>query len=907
LRIRARAQRHLHRRLADLPCALAPAYLHAHTVAHGLLGETPSRVHAVLMDGARTLERLRRGPEAVSGWVRDLGAAAALEVGSGIAERSEVANLNLSLLRGARPRWAADEVWAQLAEEDARIGPPVPRTAPRFRARPLHADPSAAAVSAVVHVDTRPLRGLLAVPGGVVTWGDGGMYLWSGKVGSAPRALPGQAGRRVYGAALRDGAFWSWGEDGTLVRRQLDGDPVQVLRAPFPVGRVAWCGGHVVVASEDVLSPSPLLVVFELRTGRCKKVSLGSGNDVTHLLSGGDAVFGADSGGGVFVLRPAEGKAGLLRWDAHDEAVTALSEGPDGTLLSSGGDRSRRWDLTGRKLQDMKVPGESAVGHVCVGEVLGTWNELGVLHLHRLGPGASPRPYASLYGHTSPIAGARHLGDERVATWADNLNVQIGLPSDVTVRVWNIPEGREERVLDGHKDCALGALKDGAHTWTWSLDGTVLRWDAEGHRRGWSGAGGPPQALLMHGDSAWVCTADGFVARLDRARLAPPEGIRGARRRYAGLRMAEVHVSATFEGEIDIVDLANGRHVGVSRAHEGAIAAVVPWDAQSFLTCGHDHRVRRWSLDGTLLGELRGHTSTVLRGLRLQGGQLLTWSWDNDLRLWDVDKGRCVRRMQGHETWVWACLDLGDRLLSWDLDGGARVWSADGLPLAELGGCGAWLLGMTRLAGDRVLAWGHEGTLLSWTVPSTPQKRSVKPDRRWKHHDAAVFGALVVDEDTFASWDEEGGLAVHRGAHTQGWTAHAGGVEGVCLLGAALLTWGADRTLATWTLEGEELERVHEDDAPWVCPAWLARRATAGKASREGLVDARRGTVAFPDGCDRIQFAREEFGANVAGVVTSDGGVHPWVHRFALRAEGTTGDTALFCDLRGALYWVHMA
>ncbi len=101
-------------------------------------------------------------------------------------------------------------------------------------------------------------------------------------------------------------------------------------------------------------------------------------------------MFGADSGGGVFVLRPAEGKAGLLRWEAHDEAVTAWSEGPDGTLLSPGGDRSRGWDLTGRNLQDMKVPGETALGHMRVGEVLATWNERGVLHLHRLGPGASP-------------------------------------------------------------------------------------------------------------------------------------------------------------------------------------------------------------------------------------------------------------------------------------------------------------------------------------------------------------------------------------------------------------------------------------------------------------------------------------------------------------------------------------
>ncbi len=65
--------------------------------------------------------------------------------------------------------------------------------------------------------------------------------------------------------------------------------------------------------------------------------------------------------------------------------------------------------------------------------------------------------------------------------------------------------------------------------------------------------------------------------------------------------------------------------------------------------------------------------------------------------------------------------------------------------------------------------------------------------------------------------------------------------------------------------------------------------------------------MAFPDGCGRIQFAREEFGSNVAGVVTADGAVHPWVHRYALRAEAATAETALFCDLRGTLHWVRRA
>jgi WD40 repeat protein len=908
MRIRSGTFRAINRRAALPAMAARPAYTHNFAVTHLLLAGETSSVRALLMDGHRTLERLAMGPGTVSGWVRDLAAASLLGLGDGLTERAQLAILNLPVLLQSNDKWGADEVWSQLTEESKRVDPVAGSATRRLRGLALHADSSERAVSALARAGSHRLVGIDASAQPIFAWGEDGLFAWNGRVGSIPWRLEGHTGA-VSGWARHDGAFWSWGEDGALIRRNGEGEPVEVHRVSFPIGRVAWTRTHVVVASEEQLAGSPFLVAFELATGKSLRLSVGAGNHVTQLLTLNDSeVVGADSAGGVFKWAPSRGKSGLHRWDAHDDEVSALSVLPDGTLLSSGGARSRLWNASGERTRDFRIPGESVRGHLVIDTTLIVWDHSGAVYLHDLqasvaGKAAQP-PVAKLSAHTTGVAGAAPLGGDLFATWADNLNVQLGKASDRSVCIWQIGRTEPVRILGAHLDCALGILPSGENLWTWSLDGTLLRWAPDGSYTGWSGVDGSIEAIQERHGTLYACTSTGCMVRLDPAGLALPAGVRGARRRNApGLRIGRHHVSATFEGEIDIVDLDTGDRTSIADAHEPAVEAIVAWDEQSFFSCGHDNVIHRWALDGRRVSTLRGHTGTVMGGLRTHTGRLLTWSWDNDLRVWDVERSRTARVLRGHEAWVWGVLDLADRWVTWDLDGGVRVWNSHGDLLAELTGASAWILGMCTAPDDRVLGWGHDGALLSWKLPREPSSRAIRPERRWKHHQGVILGAIHLEPACVVSWDQEGEVAVHRdGAPVVSWRAHDGGVEGAVRYEQGVLSWGADLTLAQWSLEGQELERVHERDAPWMRPDWLRARSGGRVTDSNG-----NGALAFPDGCGRLRFGREERWATLGGLVDGHGGVHPWASVLPLRAEACTERTVLFSDTRGALRWVRFA
>ena len=167
--------------------------------------------------------------------------------------------------------------------------------------------------------------------------------------------------------------------------------------------------------------------------------------------------------------------------------------------------------------------------------------------------------------------------------------------------------------LAGHRQDVTGAvvLANGAGFLSWSEDGTLRLWAAngspravlEGHRNAVSGA-----AVLADGTGFLSWSDDGTL------RLWSADGTPGA----------------VLEGHEDII---NG--------------AAVLADGTGFLSWSYDGKLRLWSADGTPGAVLEGHQGSVRGAAVLADGTgFLSWSQDGTLRLWT---------MEGREHAVWIC------------------------------------------------------------------------------------------------------------------------------------------------------------------------------------------------------------------------------------------------------------
>ncbi|HEY9863909.1 MAG TPA: hypothetical protein V6D21_06990, partial [Candidatus Obscuribacterales bacterium] len=92
-----------------------------------------------------------------------------------------------------------------------------------------------------------------------------------------------------------------------------------------------------------------------------------------------------------------------------------------------------------------------------------------------------------------------------------------------------------------------------------------------------------------------------------------------------------------------------------------------------------DRKVRLWSLDGTLLKTLEGHTEQVLGVSFSPDGQIIaSASSDRKVRLWSLD-GTLLRTLEGHEDWVLGVSFSPDGQIiasaSWDKT--VRLWRID--------------------------------------------------------------------------------------------------------------------------------------------------------------------------------------------------------------------------------------
>jgi WD40 repeat protein len=213
---------------------------------------------------------------------------------------------------------------------------------------------------------------------------------------------------------------------------------------------------------------------------------------------------------------------------------------------------------------------------------------------------------------------------------------------DRTVRLWDIPTGKEIRPFLGHMKalCSVALSPDGRHALSGSDDGTVRLWDVEtgSEIRRFEGHEGMVRAVAF--------SPDGRLAATGNAAYGPGYA---TDRSKNYVRLWEVETGRLIrrcEGFTHAINsLAfspDGRHVLI-----GGEDLVGVWDIQTGQTVRrfHDPPFNTASVAFSPDGEL------AISGHRTLDLATRTWIEDGCVAiLWDVKTGRQIRRLRGHTS-----------------------------------------------------------------------------------------------------------------------------------------------------------------------------------------------------------------------------------------------------------------
>jgi WD40 repeat protein/serine/threonine protein kinase len=618
----------------------------------------------------------------------------------------------------------------------------------------------------------------------------------------------------------------------------------------------------VVLNNSDHRSGRRLALGGPARQGRSMATTAGGRVLVVCLENGPLTLFNAATGERLRNLRPHPGVA-----------ICVAVSGDGRTAATGGSDRCLRlWDLeSGECVQSLQgheafissLAWVHGANRIVTGSADGTvrlWDVDGARCEH------------VLEGHRGPVRAVAVAADGRVA---------VSAGQDGTIGVWDLAIGGHLRRLGGPQGAVTAvAFVDGSVA-AGSEDGTVRLWNMEdGAQQRVVRLPNPVQDLLpVAGPRLWVAHGSSVSCLVvPKARTVPlplvlsetVESGELAAREHAYRthleRARESMAAGRMEEVIAALREARGiqgyEHHGDALALWNRVLAYYPKGAprtvvevRRFGSGGAPLTACGFAADGTILagdgdgslfrfnGEsglqgppMIGHSRGITSIASAADGPLIaTASRDGTIRLWDATAGRQLGVLEGHQGTV-TCVAVSPdgEVVSAGEDGTLRLWPAEDGALATLLGNGqeAVLAVAASADGRFAVSGGWDSHVTVWSLT-----RRAELLRLEGHVGPVLAVAVSPDCRTIASAGEDASVRLwdlDTGRCRRTLTGHTGAVQSVAITPDArfVVSTGKDATLRVWDARTGTSVWVVEGHAGVV--AGLAIDASGGAAVSVG-------------------------------------------------------------------------